>query len=142
VTLTVTDPHDAMDEDTIKITINEVPGVTLSVEKTEIPLQPPLYTVTVITTGTPIPTELIRFYVYEGNSDDVLIEGNVADYTNPPLHEYVNFEDLDANANLTQNDNFVISDAGLTTHLGIDDGDTFSLNMEGTDDLIAEATLE
>ena len=132
VTLKVTDEHDESDEDTVKIEIIEVPGVTLSVEKTEVPLQPPLYTVTVISIGTPIPTGLIHFYVYEGSSEDVLIEGNVAEYTNPPLHDYVNFNDNDFDANLTQNDNFIISDAGMATPLGIGDGDTFRLTMEET----------
>jgi len=142
VTLTVTDEHDESDEDTVKIKIDEVPGTELNVEKTEIPLQPPIYTVTVTSPETEIPTELIHFYVYEGSSNDILIDGNVADYTNPPLHEYVNFEDFDANGNLTQNDNFVISDAFETTPLGIDDGDTFKLTMEDTGNLIAETVLE
>ncbi len=143
VTLTVTDEHDESDEDTVKITINEVPSTTLSVDRSQpIPTQPPVYTVTVISIGTPIPTELIRFRVIDEATQDVLIEGIVANYTNPPPHEYVNFNDVDASTTLSQNDNFIISDAGMPTPLGIDDGDTFRLTMADTDDLIAEIILE
>ena len=143
VTLTVTDEHDESDEDTVRITISEVPGTVLSVDRSQpLPTQPPIYTVTVINIATPIPTELVHFYVIDGTNQDVLIEGIVADYTNPPPHEYVNFNDVDASLTLSQNDNFVISDTTGTTPLGIDDGDTFRLEMDDTGNLIAEIVLE
>lgn len=143
VTLTVTDEHDETDEDTIKIEISELPGTTLGVDRVQpIPTQPPLYTVTVISIGEPINATLLHFYVIDGASLDTLIEGNVAEYTNPPPHEYVNYNDVDADGYLTQNDNFVISDTTGTTPLGIDDGDIFRLTLEENDDLIAEITLE
>ena len=141
VTLTVTDEHDESDEDTVRITISEVPSTTLSVDRSQpIPTQPPIYTVTVISIGTPIATEIIHFYVIDGTSQNVLIDGIVANYTTPS--EYVNFNDVDAGDTLTQNDNFVISDTLGTTPLGIDDGDTFRLEMDDTKNLIAEIVLE
>jgi PKD repeat protein len=140
VTLKVTDEHDESDEDTVKITINEVPDTGLSVDRTQILTQPPVYTVTVTNIATPIPTDIIHFYVIDGTSQAVLIDGIVANSTTPS--EYVNYNDVDASLTLSQNDNFVISDSLGTTPLGIDDGDTFRLEMDDTGNLIAEIVLE
>lgn len=141
VTITVTDEHDESDEDDVTITVKNVPVVDLSVDRTQIPTQPPVYTVTVDGISHSIAAELVHFYVIDGASQNILIEGNVADYEYPHTQGYVLYFD-DGNGNISDGDTFTISDQGSLNPLGIDDGDIFKLTMEGSDDFMGQISLE
>jgi microbial collagenase len=141
VTFTVTDEHDEDDIDTITIEVKDVPETQLSVQSFEPPLFPKEYTVTVDSITNTVSTELVHFYILDGNSQSVKLEGNVEDYEAPHTLQYVYYTDADANGNLSAGDTFLIADDTMQTK-GIVDGDIFRLTMEESDDLIGEVTLE
>jgi hypothetical protein len=142
ITFTVTDEHGKDDIDSVAINVRDIPETTMSVTRTQpFPTQPPVYRVT-IDSIEEISASLIHFQVIDGNDQSILIEGNVALFSNPPPHEYVNYFDVDANQNLSAGDYFTITDSGSLNPRGIDDGDLFRLTMEETSDLVGEIVLE
>lgn len=141
VTFTVTDVHDAEDEDTLTIEVKDVPETQLSVNSNQPPFLPKEYTVTVDSITNEVSTELVHFYILDGNSQAVILEGNIEDYEAPHTMQYVYYTDMDGDGNLSSDDTFVIVDDTMQTK-GIDDGDIFRLTMEESDDLIGEIVLE
>lgn len=141
VTLTVTDGHGGEDVESVKIEVKDVPTVTMSVQKYQPPILPPEYTVTIDSITTPLDTNFVHFYVIDGATQDVLVEGNVADYTGLHTLGYVYFTDDDGDGNISEDDTFLIADDPLN-ELGIDDGDIFRLKMEESDDLLGQIALE
>ncbi|UCE35901.1 MAG: PKD domain-containing protein [Thermoplasmata archaeon] len=140
VNLTVKDEHDEPDHDTVTINVRDIPATEFNVQK--LSPTPPSYTVTITSITTSIDAELVHFYVIDGDTDTVIIEGNVAAYETPTPPIYVDYNDANGDGNLSENDNFLVKD-DLTGSMGINDGDKFKLTMEGSPtEVIGETPLQ